>query len=78
LLLLKVSLAQLCPTCDPVKGFVQSSLSFQSSKIVLHTVLTICPVFDNIEFYIFDAGGPQWHFITSVTIAVRIQTLAVY
>jgi len=34
--------------------------------------LTTCPYFDNREFDIFDAGSPPCHFITSVTIAVRI------
>jgi len=32
--------------------------------------------FDNLEFDIFDAGRPQFHFIVSVTIAVRIRTLS--
>jgi len=33
---------------------------------------------DNLEFDIFDTGVPQCHFITSVTIAVIIQTLLVF
>ena len=41
-------------------------------------MLTTCPCFDNLEFDNFDAGGPQCHFITSVTIEVKIQKLAVY
>jgi len=41
-------------------------------------MLTTCPWFDNFEFDVFDAGGPQCLFITSVTIAVRIRTLSVY
>jgi len=40
-------------------------------------MLTTCPYFDNLEFDIFDAGGPQCYFITSVTIAVWIRTLSV-
>jgi len=40
--------------------------------------MTTCPYFDNVEFDIFDAGGAQCHFITSVAIAVRIRTLSVY
>jgi len=39
--------------------------------------LTTCPNFDNAEFVVFDAGGPQCHFVTSVAIAVRIRTLSV-
>jgi len=34
--------------------------------------------FNNLEFDIFDAGGPQCHFSTSVTIAIRIRTLSVH
>jgi len=34
--------------------------------------------FDNLELDIFHAGGPQCHFITSVTIAVMFRTLPVY
>ena len=39
-------------------------------------ILTTCPYFDNLEFDIIFAGGPQCHFITSVTIAVRMRTLS--
>ena len=41
-------------------------------------MLTTCPHFDNLEIEIFDAGGPQCHFITSFTMAVRISTLSVH
>ena len=41
-------------------------------------ILTTCPCFDTFGFDMFDAGGPQCHFITSVTTAVRIRTLSVY
>jgi len=52
------------------------SLGFHYSKIIL---LPTCPYFDNLEFDIFDAGGPQSAtFIMSVTIAVRIQKLPVH
>jgi len=40
--------------------------------------LTTSPYFDTFGFEIFDAGGPQCLFITSVTIAVRIRTLSVH
>jgi len=40
--------------------------------------LTTSPYFDTFGFEIFDAGGPQCHFITSVTIAIRIRTLSVH
>jgi len=36
-------------------------------------ILTKCPYFDNLEFDICDASRLQCHFVTSVTIAVRIQ-----
>ena len=66
------SLEQLCnprPACGPVKVFAVVKVS---------DILTTCPYFDNLEFDIFDTGGPQCHFITSVTIAVRIRTLSVH
>jgi len=59
----------------PVEGFVRPSLGFCCSKSIL---LTTCSYFDNLEFDIFVAGGPQYHFITSVTIAVRMRTLLVH
>jgi len=34
-----------------------------------------CPYFTKLDCDIFDAGGPQCHFITSVTIAVRIRKI---
>jgi len=40
-------------------------------------MLTTCPYLNNIEFHDFDVSGLQSHFITSVTIAVRILTLSV-
>ena len=58
-----------------VEGFVRPSLVFTVVKVSY--ILTTCPCFDNFEFDIFDAGGPQCHFITSVTTAVRIRTLSV-
>jgi len=73
---------QLCSTrgtrvaCGPVEGFMRPSLGFRCSIGILQ--LTTFPCFDNLEFDVFDAGGPQCHFITSVTIAVRIWTLSVY
>jgi len=41
-------------------------------------MLTTCPCFGNLEFDIFDAGGPQCDFIRSVIIAVRIRTFSVH
>jgi len=38
--------------------------------------MTTCPYFDNLESDIFDAGGPQCLFITSVIIVIRIRTLS--
>jgi len=40
-------------------------------------ILTTCLYFDNLEFDIFDAGSPQCHYTTSVTIAIRILTISV-
>jgi len=34
--------------------------------------------FDNLEFDIFDTGGPLCHFIVSFTIAVKIRPLLVH
>jgi len=67
---------QLFPTRNPVEGFVQPSSVLAAVKI--SCMLTTCPYFDNLGFKNFDAGGPQCHFITSVTIAVRIRTLSVH
>jgi len=55
--------------CGPVYVFAAVKVAY---------ILTTCACFDNLEFDIFDAGGPQCHFITSVTIAVRILTLSLY
>jgi len=41
-------------------------------------MLTTCPYFDNRKFDIFDAGGAQRRFSTSLTITVRIRTLSVH
>jgi len=41
-------------------------------------MLTKCLYVDNLEFDIFYAGGRQCHFITPVTIAVRIRTLSAH
>jgi len=38
--------------------------------------MTTGPYFDNLEFDIFVAGGPQCHFIMSANIAGRIQSLS--
>jgi len=46
--------------------------------VKVNYLLTTCPYFDNLEFDVLDAGGPQCHFITSVTSAVRIRTLPVH
>jgi len=45
---------------------------FCAAQFRFQLLLTTSPYFDNLEFDIFVAGGPQCHFITSVTIAVRI------
>ena len=47
------------------------------SYVNVSYILTTCPYFDNFGFEIFDAGGPQCDFITSVTIMIRIRTLSV-
>jgi len=54
------------------------SLAFRCSKSILLYILTTSPYFDNLEFDICSTGGPQFHFITFVTIAVRIPTLSVH
>jgi len=40
-------------------------------------ILTTCPHFNNLELDIFDEGGLQCHFITSVAVAVGIRTVLV-
>ena len=60
---------------DP-QPLVRPSLVFTVVNVTY--LQTTCPCFDNLEFDIFDASGPQCHFITSVTIAARIRTLSVY
>jgi len=66
----------LCPTRGPVGGFVRPRLGFRCSK--RSYILTTCPCFEKHELDIVQAGGLQWHFITSVTIALRIRTPSVY
>jgi len=58
----------------PSQSFLQPSLGFRCSRSI--QILTSCPYLDNLEFDIFDAGGLQCHFVTSVTIAVRIRCLS--
>jgi len=66
------------PACCPVEVFLRRSLG--SAVVNLSYILTTCPCFDNLDFDIIDAGGPQpqCHFITSVTMVVRIRTLSVH
>jgi len=54
----------------------QPAIGFHCSKSMVHT--DNCPYFNNLDFHVFDAGGPQCHFIASVTIMVRIRTLSVH
>jgi len=69
-------MSNLRPACSPVEVFVRPSLGFRCSKSILHT--DNLSLFDNHELDSFDAGGPQCHYITSVTIAIRIRTTSVY
>jgi len=46
--------------CVPVEGFVWPSLGSHGSKSVLD--IDNLSFFDNLEFDIFDSGGPQCHF----------------
>jgi len=62
-----LGLDQLCPTRGPVQV---------SAVVEVSYILTTCPYFDYLDFDIFDAGGPQCPFITSVTTAIRIQRLS--
>jgi len=54
-------MSNLRPACGPVQVFAVVKLS---------DIPKICPYFDNLDFEIFDAGGLQCYFVTSVTIAV--------
>jgi len=63
-------MSNLQPACGPVEvSFGPVYVIFAVVKVSY--ILTTCPYFDNLEFDIFDAGGPQCHFITSFTMAVR-------
>jgi len=55
--------------CGPVQVFAVVKVAY---------IQTTSPYFDNLEFDIFDTGGPQCHFIKSDTMAVRIRTLSVH
>jgi len=76
-----LTLEQLCPTrgpwaaCDTVERVCVQVQVFAAVKVSY--ILTTCPYFDNLEFDIFDASGYQRHFITSVTIAIRIRMVSV-
>jgi len=63
---------------NPLPGprFCSAEFRFFAVVKVSH-ILTACPYSDNLEFDISVAGGPQCHFITSVTIAARIGTRGV-
>jgi len=61
--------------CGPVKSFVRPSLGFRCIESILHTDNLS---FDNLEFDISNAGGPQCHSVKSVTIAVGIRTLSLH
>jgi len=53
--------------CSPVSVFAVVKVTY---------ILTTSPYFNSLEFDIFVGDVPQCHFITSVTIAVRIRTLS--
>jgi len=78
-----LELVPLCPTrgpraaCDPVEGFARPSLGFRCSKRSLY-IDNLSFYFNNREFDIFDAVSLQYHFITSVTVSVKIRTLSVH
>ena len=63
-------------TCDIVGTFRRPPQGFDALGIVpsllpFVTPLTTCPNFDNPKFDISDAGGAQYHFITSLMRAGR-------
>jgi len=60
----------------PAMSNLRPSLGFRFCKISY--TLTTCPDCNSLELEIFDAGGFQCHFIMSVTISVRIQTLSTH
>jgi len=57
----------------PAMSNPRPSLGLRCSKSIPHT--DNLSYFDDLELDIFDAGGLQCRFITSVTDAVRIRTL---
>jgi len=46
---------------------MRRSLAYRCSKV---SYILTCPYFDDLEFDIFDAGGPECHFIAPVIIAI--------
>jgi len=74
-----MSLRQLCPTRGPhaAQSKVLCGPVWVFAVVKVSNILTTYPYFDNLEYDIFDAGGLQCHFITSVSTAVRIRTLSV-
>jgi len=59
----------------PSRRLCAAQLGFRCSTTSY--TLTTYP-YNNLVFVIFDAGGLQCHFITSVAIAARIRTLSVH
>jgi len=73
-------LEQLCPACalHAAQSKVLCGLVKVLATVEVSCILTTSPYFIDRELDIFDAGSPHGHFITSVTIAVRIPTLSVH
>ena len=46
-----------------------------NAVVKISYILTTYPYFHNLQFKNFNAGGPECHFITSVTITNTIQNL---
>jgi len=63
------------PACGPVEDFVRARLGFRCGKSTLHMT---CPYFDDLEFDIFDGGGPQCPLSRLLPLQLRIRTLSVH
>jgi len=61
-----LSYVQPAAPCGPVERFMWPGLGYCCSKSVLD--IDNLSFFDNLEFDIFDTGGPLCHFIASFTI----------
>jgi len=78
--LVRIPLCQLCPTRAPhaAQSKVLCGPVQVAAVVKVSYILTTCPYLDNFDFDILMQVVFSANFITSVTTAVRIRTLAVH